>query len=286
MTSTAQSLPRAWEPLSPRGVAAFAMASLGRLLLVQCMIAVLAAGTVVWFLEEACFPIVRAAILQLPAQGEIRDGHLVWPGDSPVQLAGNHSVGVAVDLNHGGQLARDAQLQVEFGRKDFRVISMFGYVVVDYPGGWRMAFNRTELDPWWGAWEPAILAGTALATALGLMLVWTALASLYCIPARVITLFENRDLSWGQSWRLAGAALMPGALFMIFGIIGYGLNWIDLVQLGAMAGLHLPVGWIYLFISPLFLPRHPEAAAVKPNPFAGDAQSAKDAAVPKSPDTP
>ncbi len=279
-------MPRAWEPLSPRGVAAFAMASLGRLLLVQCMIAALAAGTVVWFLEEACFPVVRAAILQLPAKGEIRDGQLAWQGDSSVQLAGNHLFGVAVDLNHGGQLARDAQLQVEFGRKDFRVISIFGYVELNYPGAWRMAFNRTELDPWWGAWEPGILAGAALATALGLMVVWTALATVYCIPARLITFFENRDLNWRQSWRLAGAALMPGALFMTFGIIGYGLNWIDLVQLGAVAGLHLLVGWIYLFISPLFLPRNPEAAVVKRNPFAGGAQPAKDANTPKSPDAP
>jgi len=262
------------------------MASLGRLLLVQCLIAVLAAGTVVWYLEEACFPIVRAAIVQMPAQGEIRDGRLTWSGDSPVQLAGNHSLGVAVDLNHGGQLARNAQLQVEFGRKDYRIISVFGYVVMEYPSGWRMAFNRTELDPWWGAWEPAILAGTGLATAVGLMLVWTLLATVYCIPARLITLFENRDLNWRQSWRLAGAALMPGALFMTFGIIGYGLNWIDLVQLGAMAGLHLLVGWIYLFISPLFLPRHPNAATVKSNPFVGDAQSGKEAAAPKGPDTP
>lgn len=285
MTSTAQSLPRAWEPLSPRGVAAFAKGTLGRLLLVQCVIALLAAGTVVWFLAAVWFPVVRAAIQQLPAQGEIRDGQLVWPGDSPVQLAGNHLLGVAVDLNHGGQLARDAQIQVEFGRRDFRVISMPGYAVVDYPAGWRMAFNRTELDPWWGAWEPAILAGAAIAMLVGLMLVWAVLASLYCIPIRVITFFENRDLNWRESWRLAGAALLPGALFMTFGIICYGLNWIDPVQLAAITGLHMVVGWVYLFISPLFLPRHPAVVKMKSNPFAGG-QPGRDAAGPKNPGAP
>ncbi len=267
MTSSAPSLPRAWEPLTPRGVAAFAGASLGRLWLVQLVVAALAAGAVVWFLEASCFPVVRAAIHQMPPQGEIRREQLSWSGDSPVQLAANHSLGLAVDLNHSGRLARAAQLQVEFGRRDLRVISMPGYMVVDYPAGWRIAFNRRELDPWWGAWEPGIAAGAALGTVLALLLVWTALATLYCAPVRLISLFENRDLTWGQSWRLAGASLMPGALFMTFGIVGCALNWIDLMGLGAMAGLHVLIGWIYLFLSPLFLPRHPAAAKIKPNPF-------------------
>ena len=275
MTLSAPSPPRAWEPLTPRGVAAFAGASLGRLWLVQLVVAVLAAGAVVWFLEAAWFPVVRAAIHQMPPQGEIHGQQLAWVGDSPVQLAANHSLGLAVDLNHSGQLARAAQLQVEFGRKDLRVVSLPGYMVVDYPAGWRIAFNRTELDPWWGAWEPAIAAGAALGTVLVLLLVWTALATLYCAPVRFITLFENHDLSWRQSWRLAGASLMPGALFLTFGIVGCALGWIDLVRLGAMAGLHFLIGWIYLFLSPLFLPRHPAAPGIKSNPFAEKKDAAK-----------
>jgi hypothetical protein len=141
--------------------------------------------------------------------------------------------------------------------------------VVDYPGRWRIAFNRTELDPLWGAWEPAIVAGAAAVTFVGLMLSWMALATVYCIPTRIITLFENRDLNWRQSWRLAGAALMPGALFITFGMVAYGLNWIDLVRFGVVAGLHMVVAWIYLVVSPLFLPRHPTVAGkAKKNPFA------------------
>lgn len=267
-TTVPPSWPTAWEPLTPRGVAAFAGASLGRLLLVQCIVALMAAATVVWFLEQAWFPVVRRAIHQLPAEGEIHDGQLYWSGDAPVQLAGNRCLGLAVDLNHSGQLARGAQLQVEFGRKNLRILSMFGYVVIDYPPGRSMAFNRTELEPWWGAWEPAILAAAAAVTIIGLMAAWTALATVYCAPVRLITFLENRDLNWRQSWRLAGAALMPGALFLTFGIFCHGMGWIDLIQLGGLGGLHLLVGWIYLLISPLFLPRHSAAAAAKANPFA------------------
>jgi len=268
MSTTTPPWPTAWEPLTPRGVAAFAGASLGRLLLVQFIVALVVAAMVVWFLEEAWFPVVRHAIQQLPADGEIHDEQLNWSGDGPVQLAGNRCLGLAVDLNHSGQLARGAQLQVEFGRKNLRIYHMFGYEVIDYPPGRSMAFNRTELEPWWGAWEPAILAGAAAITVLGLMTAWAVLATIYCAPVRLITFLENRDLKWGQSWRLAGAALMPGALFLTFGIFCNSLGWIDLIQLGGVGGLHLLAGWIYLVVSPLFLPRHPAATSGRVNPFA------------------
>ena len=68
----------AWQPLTVRGVAAFARAPLGRLLLVQFMVALLAAGTIVWFLHKAWFPQISEAIRQLPLQGELRAGRLDW----------------------------------------------------------------------------------------------------------------------------------------------------------------------------------------------------------------
>ena len=48
----------AWEPLTPRGVAAFARANFSRLLLVQFIVALLAAASVVWFLDDGCFPTI------------------------------------------------------------------------------------------------------------------------------------------------------------------------------------------------------------------------------------
>lgn len=258
----------AWEPLTPRGVARFAGASLRRLLLVQGIVALIAAGSVVWFLERAWFPVVRHAIQQMPADGEIRDGQLYWTGESPIQLGGNRSLGLTVDLTHSGRLGREAQLQVEFGRNNLRVFSMPGYIVADYPPEWDIGFNRTELEPWWGAWEPAIAAAAAAITILCLMASWGVLATIYCAPVRLITFFENRDLNWRESWRMSGAALMPAALFLSCGIICHGLGWINLIQLGAVFGLHVIIGWIYLFVSPFFLPRHPAAPKSGTNPFA------------------
>ena len=118
-----------------------------------------------------------------------------------------------------------------------------------------MAFNRTKLEPWWGAREPWLIVAAAALAAISLFASWTLLATLYCIPVKLITLFENRDLRWGQSWRLSGAAMLPGALFLTFGIVAFSFGLVDLMQLGTLFVLHIVIGWIYLFISPLFLPR-------------------------------
>jgi hypothetical protein len=259
--------PRAWEPLTPRGVAAFARAPFWRLLLAQVVVALLAAAAIVWFLKEDWFPVARAAIQHLPAQGEIRGGRLDWPEEAPVKLAGNQFLELTVDPAHLGRLVREAQLRLEFGRAGLRLQTLLGEAEIPYPGGWRFAFNQTEVQPWWGAWEPALLAGAAVATFVGLLVSWTLLATLYCALVKFITLFENRDLTWGQSWRLAGAALIPAALFLIFGILFYGLVAIPLIQLAVIWCLHVVIGWIYLFLSPLFLPRTAAVVVAKGNPF-------------------
>ncbi len=85
--------------------------------------------------------------------------------------------------------------------------------------------------------------------------------------------FANRDLSLQSGWRLAGAALMPGALLMILGILLYDFGVLDLTGLGFVAAGHVVLGWIYLLISPLFLPRHPTAAESGKNPFAASGNS-------------
>jgi hypothetical protein len=264
-----QSWPEAWEPLSPRGVAAFANASLGRLLVVQCSVAFLAAVAIMWFISTAWFPVVRTAIEQLPSEGEFRDGELYWSGENSLQLAENRFLGLAVDLEHSGQLGRESNLQVELGRDDFRVFSLLGYQTFSYPPTWIMPFNQPEFEPWWGAWSPYLRASAGLITFVALMIAWSLLATIYCVPVRVISFLQNRDLDWAQSWCLAGAALMPGAIFLIAGICGYALQWIDLIGLAGVMALHLVIGWIYVFVAPLFCPRPPEIKKLGDNPFAG-----------------
>jgi hypothetical protein len=258
----------AWEPFTPRGVAAFAHATYGRLLLAQFIVAFLTAAAMVHFLEHAWFPVVREAVSQLPDKGELSHGELNWAGDPSIQLSENLFLGLAVDLYHSGKIGRAAHVQVEFGKSDFRIYHLLGYQVFEYPPEWDFEFNRNKLEPWWGAWQPWIAAIVAGCTVVGLLLTWSALAVLYCVPVRIISFLENRDLNWMQSWQLAAAAMLPAALFLTFGIVAYSMNMMDLIRLGGMLGLHFVIGWIYLFVSPMFCPRATTAKKIGKNPFA------------------
>ncbi len=56
---------------------------------------------------------------------------------------------------------------------------------------------------------------------------------------------------------------------MAAGIFLYGFGALDLVRLGFIFSAHFVLGWIYLFVSLLFLPRISEAKP-KANPFKPD----------------
>ena len=186
--------------MTPRGVAAFARATSGRLFAVQFLVALLVAATVVWFLQDAWFPIVRQAIARLPDQGEIRAGQLDWRGDSPRLLAEGNFLAFSVDLARSGEIRSPAHVQVELGKAVFSVHSLLGYLEVKYPATWRVAFNREELAPWWGAWQPPLLGLAAVGVVTGLMITWFGLATLYALPVWALGVFANRDLKFREGW--------------------------------------------------------------------------------------
>lgn len=257
----------AWEPLTPRGVAAFAHARLGRLLLVQIIVALIAAACVTWFLDDSIFPVVQTAIQNLPDAGKIRSAKLDWRGDTSQLLAEGRILALDVDLEHSGKINSTADIQVEFGRDDIWFIGLLGYAEISYPSGWIIPFNRTELEPPWGAWRSTLLFAVAVATALGVLASWWLLATLYFLPVWLLGFFVNRDLNFRRSWKMSGAALLPGALLMAAGILLYDFGAVDLVQFGFIFGAHLALGWLYLFVGLLFVPAIP-AALPKGNPFA------------------
>jgi hypothetical protein len=253
-------------------------------LTVQFVIAVLAAATVIWFLHTAWFPIVADAISHFPEQGEIRGGKLDWRGASPVLLSEGRFLALAVDLEHGGEARSPAHVQVEFGRNDVQARSLFGFVSVPYPADLAVGLNRIEAAPWWGAWAPALLGIVAGAVILGLMATWTFLSLAYCWVVWLIAFFANRQLSWSASWRLTGAALMPGALFMTTALGLYGLGIIDLLMLTIAAAAHFIFAWVYLVISPFSLPRLAEKPAANPFANAQDQAKADTETKPQSPE--
>ena len=256
----------AWEPITPRGVAAFAHARLGRLLLVQFVVALIVGSGMAWLLHTGFFPSVTSAVERLPPQGEIRRGNLEWTGDSPQTLASGSFLSIAVDLEHSGEARSLAHFQFEFGRTNLLAHSLLGYASINYPDNWIIAFNRPELLPRWGAWRPVFLAASVLATVIYLMSSWCILAALYCAPVWLLGYFANRDLTMKGSWRLAGAALMPGAFVMLVAIFFFGIGMFDLVHIGFALAVHFLIGWIYLVISTFYVPLIGEAGGPR-NPF-------------------
>ncbi len=256
----------ALEPLTPRGVAAFARARLWRLLVVQLVVALLAAVSVVWFLDESCFPAIRVAIQNLPATGEIRSGKLDWSADWPESLAEGRFLAFDIDLDHSGLIRSTADVQIEFGKETVRVFSLLGYTEFPYPAGQAISFNRTELEPLWGAWAVEIMFIAAAATVAGLLLSWWILATIYFLPVWFLAFLADRELSLLAGWKMSGAALMPGALLMAAGIFFYSFGALNLVQFSFVFSAHLVLGWIYLFVGLLFLPRVSMPSS-KGNPF-------------------
>ena len=103
---------------------------------------------------------------------------------------------------------------------------------------------------------------------MGLMLFWWLLSAIYCPLVRLGGVFANRDLNLVQSWQLAGAALMPGAVIMTAAIVFFGLGMMDLVGLMFFFSAHLAMGWVYLFLSLLYVPKSSGMSPQKKNPFA------------------
>lgn len=239
----------------------------GRLILVQGWVGAVVAAAVLWLLAYAWFPIINAAIDRLPAEGSVRDGALVWYGASVTNLANGKFLSIYINLDGRTETGSEADLQLELVRTELRMRSILGYLVLPYPPSGTLALNRVQLEPWWGAWKPAFLAAIGAATLLALVMSWSLLATVYCVPVWVIGYFADRQLNWPRAWRLAAAALLPGALLFSCALIAYSLQQINLLQLIIAWLVHFAVGWFYLLGAPFRAQRIPKSDKKK-NPFA------------------
>src|SRR5215510_9440646 len=111
----------AWQPVTFRGVASFAQANLGRLLLVQLIVAMLVAGAVGWFLSIDWFPEIRKAIRRLPDSGVIQSGLLSTPRETPAPLVETRHLCIAVDAADTGVASSLADLRIEFHRTNWSI---------------------------------------------------------------------------------------------------------------------------------------------------------------------
>ena len=141
-----------WQPITFGGVASFARASFGRLFIVQFIVALLVAGSVICFLAAAWFPVAQKAITRLPEKGGIRRGQLDWTGPSPCSLAEATFLSIVVDVENSQPTGQSADVQLELHRGGFTIRSLLGNLAIPYPKDWTFALNRAEVESRWGAW--------------------------------------------------------------------------------------------------------------------------------------
>jgi hypothetical protein len=259
--------PAAWNPFTPAGIAAFASATFQRLFLVECLVALLASATLLWFILSACLPTLRAAIQQLPDAGRIEGGQWVTPPATPALLAESRILALVADPSRERRAGLQADFQVALHRTDFEICSLLGCLALRYPASWTLELNRKDLGPRLDAWGPMVCVIVGLATVLSLFMVWACLASIYAPVAWLIALYHDRQLSLAGGWRLSAAALMPGALMMCAGQVLYGLGYADLIRIVILLILHFPVGWAYLVFATRRLPRASDMEPKGSNPF-------------------
>jgi len=274
MMETAASLPP-WQPITFGGVAAFSRASFGRLLLVQFIVAMLFAASVLCFLVSTWFPAVQKAIARLPDRAAIHRGQLEWNSPSPVWLSEGPFLSIFVDVVGESRSGQSADLQLELERNAFKICSLFGCLAVPYPKNWSIALSRAEVEPWWGAWRPFLLVGAVAGVVICLLAGWLGLAALYSLPLRLVAFYSDRKATWVACWRVAGAAQLPGALLMSCAMFLYGFNRINLVGLLCAWLLHLVIGWIYIGMAPARLPRLAGGPRRGGNPFGGERKGQK-----------
>jgi hypothetical protein len=96
--------------------------------------------------------------------------------------------------------------------------------------------------------------------------IWAMVALICTLPAKLLALFMDRDLSWRGAWRLGSVALLPGACLVAASTFLYGWQIVDLVGLAFLWVAHLVVSCAYLFGGVWACPRL-SSRPLKQNPF-------------------
>ncbi|MCF7669152.1 MAG: hypothetical protein K9N48_05185 [Verrucomicrobia bacterium] len=258
----------AWQPLTFGGVAAFGRSSFARLLTFEAVAGCIAAVIILWSADKALLPAFEEAITKIPAEGAVRNGRLNWHVNVPEKLGTGKFAAILYLEDAQVNTGHVADFQMEILRDGIRLRSLPGTMYLSYPNGWIIEFNRTFLEPWWGAWSPVVYLGIFFISLLLLMAAWTLLGFIYAFPLRFLIFFYDRNIDFAGTCKLATAAQFPGAIVMCTGIVLYTLQHINIFGLLIFTATHFCLPWIYMIVSPLFLQRVSASIGLNTNPFA------------------
>ena len=224
----------------------------------------LVAMLVVWSLTISFVPGIEQAIQQLPSSGGLEHGRLFWPRPVPDSLVETPFLALVVTAGAAPAESSTSDVRLEWRDQLLHLCSLFGCLDFAYPREASLPLGKPAVEPWWGAWKPAVLTAIGLTLLLLLLLFWSLLSWIYLWPVRLISFFLDRALTLAGAWRLCLAALMPGALLLASAIMLYATGTFGLVGLLLAAACHFVPGWVYLAGALARLPSIDPRAA---NPF-------------------
>jgi hypothetical protein len=255
-----------WQPFTPRGVARAAIAPRWQLWIVLGLTAGLSALVLASFLNVCWGPVIGEAISQLPPNGYIRDG-IYYPDSMTTDTVLAENSWLSIGIQWSPQLisnqASDVRTTLEIDR--LRLCSILGCTTISYHTIGNRSLGRTDTDSWWNAWRPFILAALSIAHIFFLFVIWWLLTLTYSAVIRFLAFYRDRQIDFAGSCRVAQAALIPGALWLIASLFCYQQRWLDMFGLLVVFVFHIPVAWLYLFLAMRHLPLIDPS--LKGNPF-------------------
>lgn len=260
-----------WNPFTFRGVAAYADLPFTHLLLAQILVALLTAGSVACLFERGWRPSIESGVNALPEVAGIRGGLLDWSGPTPARLGAGPYVSLVIDPQELGGLGREADIEISLLEREFRVRMVAGHLALPYPRQVSVDLSRVVAQPWWGAWHGTLLAGLVVGVIAQVTVTWWMLAALYAWPLGVLAFYADRRLTLSGAWKLAAAALLPGAVLMDAAILAYAFRYLVFFQLLSIGVIHFAVGWAFAIGACMSRPRLPVLTSVftasPSNPF-------------------
>jgi hypothetical protein len=266
----AETLQAPGQPFTFAGVARYASAGIGRLLLTALIFALPGAVVISRVAAHCWWPVITEAVESLPENARIQDGALQAEGKDARLLAANQFLSLQLTASEKWQESAPVDFAVQLGKYELMVFSLFGDAALPYPSSSVIVLNRAAVWPIWGAWKGPLLAGVFLGGLVSLILGWLALAVIYAPVALFIGGMARRELSFASAWKLALAAQGPASLLMTFALALYSTGEIGLLFVLIMLVAHFIPSILNLLIAPFFLPKavRGKEGKEKDNPFA------------------
>jgi hypothetical protein len=244
-------LPKAWQPLTFFGVAAFSWSSLRRLLIWQLAFSQISSLVLLWFVIACWEPILEQAIDRFPSKGELAAKTFSWDPPDSKRLAMNRYISFSLELPRSDA---SSDLQINIFTQGWQLCSLLGCVSFEYPEMGKLQFSQLDLKAAWQAWRVPIYVALWAFSFIGLLLSWWFLSILYALPLRMAAFFMDRRVHLFGCWKLAGAALIPGALWFTFAIGIYSFRGLDLLGLLWALLIHFLLGWTFAIGAVVRLP--------------------------------